>query len=295
MNAAPLKGNVIVGHCRGMLKRSFLTLLLAQVASAQPTVNLLSRILMIESAYGRGTVFSIDMDHREYWITAKHIVNGATHPPYGSIKKKTEWLKILNPGPVGEQWINTLFSVLDPGEDIDIVVLAYDHTFLDHPMENPKPSSTGVPMGGSCEFLGFPYGGGWRATFSPGGSFWMPYVKHCYVSALSTNEKQFWVLDGINNHGFSGGPVTFGTGLQQQIMAVVSGYLTEPADVVTAPANKLAPPKRAPVPLRKGSQAANGSRTRPQTVNVNSGFIIAFDIRYAMEAINKNPIGALRP
>jgi hypothetical protein len=27
-----------------------------------------------------GTIFSIDVDGREYWITAKHILTGARHP-----------------------------------------------------------------------------------------------------------------------------------------------------------------------------------------------------------------------
>jgi hypothetical protein len=75
---------------------------------------------MIESPTSRGTAFSLDVDEREYWITAKHVLTGAEHPPYGSIKSKTAQLKILQ----GQQWITVDFSVLDPGEDIDIVVLA---------------------------------------------------------------------------------------------------------------------------------------------------------------------------
>ena len=275
----------------GMINRVVLGALLAQAVVAQPTNNLWTRVLMVESPSGRGTIFSLDVDQREYWITAKHILTGAEHPPYGSIKSKWARLKILNPGLQGEQWLTVDFSVLDPGEDIDIVVLAPPNLLLTNPLPSVTPSSAGILLGGNCEFLGFPYGGGWRATFDGGASAWMPYVKHCFVSALFTRENKFWVLDGINNPGFSGGPVAYLTGPQQQVFAVVSGYLTEPTDVITSPQEKLVPPKPPP-PQRKGSQAKAGDTK--QTVNVNSGFVIAFDIQYAIDAIHKNPIGPRR-
>ena len=251
---------------------------------------------MVESASGRGTIFSLDVDQREYWITAKHILNGAQHPPYGSIKTKSERLKILNPGLQGEQWLTVDFSVLDPGEDIDIVVLAPSHLLLSDPLPSVTPSASGVMLGGNCEFLGFPYGGGWRATFGDGKSAWMPFVKHCFISALATEDKRFWILDGINNAGFSGGPVAYLTGPQQQVFAVVSGYRTEPTDVITSPSQKLTPPKasRPPQDKSKRLRAKEAAAGAKQTVNLNSGFIIAFDIRYAIDAIHKNPIGPLR-
>lgn len=277
---------------RVLLGGALLGVLPLQTAVAQPTNNLLTRVLMIESPFGRGTIFSLDVDQREYWITAKHILNGAKRPPYGTIKSKSERLKILNPGLQGEQWLTIDFSVLDPGEDIDIVVLAPPHPILSNPLPSVTPSSAGVMLGGNCEFLGFPYGGGWRATFDNGASVWMPYVKHCFVSAFATQEKRFWVLDGINNAGFSGGPVAYNTGPQQQVFAVVSGYLTEPTDVITSPLQKLAAPQ--PPPSRKGSQAEKGAGRAKLTVNLNSGFIIAFDIGYAIDAIHKSPVGPLR-
>ncbi len=201
----------------------------------------------------------------------------------------------LNPALQGEQWLTVDFSVLDPGEDIDIVVLAPPRLLLSNPLPSVTPSGNGVMLGGNCEFLGFPYGGGWRGAFNNGASAWMPYVKHCFVSALMSQGKRFWVLDGINNSGFSGGPVAYLTGPQQQVFAVVSGYLTEPTDVITSPPlQKLAPPKPPPPPQRKGSQAKKEAGDAKQTVNLNSGFIIAFDIEYAIDAIHKNPIGPLR-
>jgi hypothetical protein len=279
---------------RNMINAVLVGVVLVEAALAQPTNNLWTRVLMVQSRFGRGTIFSLDVDQREYWITAKHILNGREHPPYGSIKSKSEQLKILNPGLQGEQWLTIDFSVLDVGEDIDIVVLAPPHLLLTDPLPSVTPSAGGVMLGGGCEFLGFPYGGGWRATFANGASAWMPYVKHCFVSALAAQEKKFWILDGINNSVFSGGPVAYLTGPQQQVFAVVSGYLTEPTDVITSPLEKLAPPKPPPPPQRKGSQANKGAGGVKETVNVNSGFIIAFDIQYVLDAIHKRPIGPLR-
>src|SRR5271165_6238225 len=196
---------------------------LALAQPAPPTNNVLTRILMVESQHGRASIFSIDVDNREYWITAKHVLTGSEHPPYGSIRAKSVSLQLLNPGGEGEQWIPVTFSVIDPGQDIDIVVLAPPQPLLANPLPSVPADSTGLLLGGDCEYLGFPYGGGWRARYD-NGSFWMPFVKHCTVSALGQEDKPILVLDGINNAGFSGGPVIVNTGTNQRIVGVVSGY-----------------------------------------------------------------------
>ena len=256
---------------------------LAVAQPAAPTNGILTRMLMVESQYGRASTFSIDVDGREYWITAKHVLTGAKHPPYGSVTAKSVPLKLLNPGGDGLQWIPVIFSVIDPGPDIDIVVLAAPQPLLKKPLASVATDSTGLMLGGDCEFLGFPYGGGWRAHLDTGQSFWMPFVKHCTVSTLGMEDKTVYVLDGINNEGFSGGPVIFRTGADQRIFAVISGYHTEPADVIfSSSVNKSVRQTPVPPPRPKG------------TVNVNSGFIIAYGINYATDAIKKNPIGPLR-
>lgn len=249
--------------------------------SAQVTTNVITRVFMVASKYGRGSIFSVDVDGREYWLTAKHVLTGAEHPPYGSLDIKSVSLQILDPMTQGEHWLPEQFSVIDPGKDIDIVVLAPPHTILDKPLPSVTLDSTGAPFGGDCEFLGFPYGGGWRATFEDGKSSWFPFIKHCTVSALNKETAKIWILDGINNSGFSGGPVIFQTGPSQKIMAVVSGYETELAQV-----NPSATRNDAPKLAKKASRNA--------TVNLNSGFIVAYDVSYAVEAIHKNPIGPLR-
>ena len=119
-------------------------------------------------------------------------------------------LKILNPGySQAEQWLSEDFSVTDPGNDIDIVVLTPPISLLQVHLDSITADSSGILLGGSCEFLGFPIGGAWRAPYANGPTSWMPFVKHCTVSALAVQPERIWILDDINNVGFSGGPVFF--------------------------------------------------------------------------------------
>src|SRR5579862_9018486 len=154
--------------------------------SARVTTGILYRVFMVESSFGRGSIFSIDVDGREYWITAKHILTGAHHPPYGTVLSNAATLKLLSALSPTEQWIPETFSVLDPGQNIDIVVLAAASPIVGKGNWIPPADSTGAPLGGDCEFLGFPFGGGWWAKFAQGQSAWLPYIKHCTISASIT-------------------------------------------------------------------------------------------------------------
>jgi hypothetical protein len=261
---------------------------------AAPTVNLIERVLMVKSVVPQGkagtinvvgTIFSIDIDHREYWLTAKHILTGAKHPPYGSVTEKSVSLSILNPNAQGEQWESVNFSVIDPGKDVDIVVLAASEPLMRNPATvtapPDAPGTTVFFIGFDCEFLGYPsvVGFTWHATVAEGGkTYWLPFVKHCTVSGANSEGLNILFLDGINNEGFSGGPVIYGTGAQQKIIGVISSFISEPAEVMAlVPAQNVMQPKEP-----------------KETANVNSGFIIAFSISYAVDAIHKSPIGPLR-
>jgi hypothetical protein len=273
---------------------ALLTGIQTSAQSAQVTVGTITRTVMVKSQYGTASIFSIDVDKREYWITAKHVLTGAKHPPFGSVEAKEVTLSLLSPDASAGQlnWVPEVFSVIDPGKDIDIVVLAPKVHIVDALVPPATISSVGAPIGGDCEFLGYPgtLGGGWKSKWEDGKTYWFPFIKHCTISGQFIEPLRFWVLDGINNEGFSGGPVVILTGAAQEIMAVISCYLTEPADVVSVasgPVPAMKKSKPTPAPAQAVSQ-------RQQVANVNSGFIIAFDIDYALDAIKKNPIGPLR-
>jgi hypothetical protein len=170
----------------------FLEALPAPAQIAAPTTNLIERVLMVESQINEanhtvlGTIFSFDSDHREYWLTAKHVLTGAQKPPYGSVTEHSVTLAILNPDVQERQWIPVNFTVLDPGKDIDIVVLAAPRPLMATAgTVMPLSGSVSYTLGGDCEFLGYPtvVGGAWQATLEGGRTHWMPFIKHCTISA----------------------------------------------------------------------------------------------------------------
>ncbi len=274
--------------------------------SARATNNALFRTFMIETNFGRGTTFSVDVDNREYWITAKHMFTGVKTGPAGVFTTKTVHANILSQIGDGDEghdlhWMTETFTALDPGKDIDILVLVPDHLLLSYPRDfNLKAGADRVGFGADCEFLGFPYGGGWKiqvadSTLPDSKTWkWLPYVKHCTVSAR-LNEKGLgiWVLDGINNKGFSGGPVLFDTGPNQKVFAVISAFHQEPLEVLPAPSSGQK--QTSSIPPSPKLPGLKPKVPQKEIVKANSGFIIAFDIDSAIKAIQANPIGPLRP
>jgi hypothetical protein len=119
----------------------------------------------------------------------------------------------------------------------------------------------------------------------------LPFVKHCTLSgSIVQNNINIFVLDGINNLGFSGAPVLAGNGDSQAVFAVISGYHAEPLEVLPAPkgsqayAGPVAPSPESPD--RKSEQGK-------EIVESNSGLIEAYDITPAIKAIRADPIGPM--
>jgi hypothetical protein len=285
---------------------------------------------LIQTSKSVGTAFVVNVDDREYWITAKHIFTGIENAPPGVFTAKTVQANILLPfspskddEAQGKKWVTVQFTPIDPGKDIDILVLAPDHSLTKFlPPERMKLASDPdpadehalVPIGGDCDFLGYPYGSGWRASTpfytvnkgskpaGDGGKYtisdttktsawaWSPFVKRCTLSAsMVQNGITIFVLDGINNLGFSGGPVVTGHGGSLDVFAVVSSFHAEPLEVLPAPEpgqaylSPIPPPP--PLPGQK-------SKAQPrEVVESNSGLILAYDITPAIKAIHDNPIG----
>jgi len=209
-------------------------------------------------------------------------------------------LDILNPNEPTDHWMPTHFTVLDPGFGIDIVVLAADQ--LLSPRASGMKMATQTSVGADCTFIGYPYGATYRARFPDGIYYRIAFTKHCTVSnrigVKADGSDLAWWLDGINNGGFSGGPVLQNTGDQQVVFGVISGYHFDIAQVYKKPAEKKATKQSAKVP-------STGNKTSPQIekpamptdsyVKENSGLILAFDIDHAKKAIEANPIGPKRP
>jgi hypothetical protein len=230
----------------------------------------------------------VDVDEREYWITAKHIITGAKHPPFGTVDAKTVSLQILPQSNAKKEWVSVKFNVIDPGKDIDIVVLAPEKPLIVGPILSPRVTSHGTMLGGDCEFVGFPYGNGWATKIRQGEMTRMPFIKHCTISGLINSPAVVWVLDGINNEGFSGGPVVVHTGAAQQIIAVISGFQPEPIEVVPASEGR---PNASPAP-----ETPNAPESHPREVALANSWLhfLRIDMTSAIDAIKKNPIGPKR-
>jgi hypothetical protein len=124
-------------------------------------------------------------------------------------------------------------------------------------------STQGATVGQEVYFMGFPKG---LFTFAPAGEVYpVPFVKHGVLSALDWKDhsSSLWLVDGINNHGFSGGPIAFldGHTNQWRIGAVVMGYDPEPAEIRV------------------------GDHYVASKYLVNSGVMIGYEIHHALDAL----------
>jgi len=240
--------------------------------------------MMIKSKTEAGTMFSIDVDAREYWLTAKHILTGRRSGPAGEFSERTVSLDVLDQIGSAIKWNSIQFAVIDPGKDIDIVVLVPTSNLQVVGIPSLKVSSGNFGMGQECSFLGFPYANTWTGTFSDSIQYKMPFIKHCYISGIISQPTAVLVLDGINNPGFSGGPVLYQTGQSQVVLGVISGYHNEPGEVHSIEVPDVPSAAQAP-----GEKKPNTKKK--DVVDLNTGIILAFMADAAVDAIRKNPIG----
>jgi S1-C subfamily serine protease len=173
------------------------------------TSNVIHRVFRIKVGAAEATAFTIDVDDREYLVTAKHVAE--------SVKSEQDIELFAN----GRWATYRVEPVGHAAGDMDISVLAARVRLT--PGKFPMPAtSNGLVYGQDLYFLGFPYGFLGRYLFGPSG-YPLPFVKRATVSLL---DGSFFFLDGHNNPGFSGGPVVFRTLGEQEfkVAAVVSGY-----------------------------------------------------------------------
>ena len=222
------------------------------------TTNILQRTFRIKST-DPGTCFTIDVDNRQYIITARHVVKGL-------VGQST--VKIMQEG----KWKNLQVKLVGHSKgEVDISVLAAE--FQISPTHPLNPTAAGMILGQDIYFLGFPYG-----LMSDVGvlnrNFPLPLVKKGIVSMVEFSEG-FILLDGHNNPGFSGGPVVFrrdNRGNDFSIAGVVSGYRYAREPVYE---NEEQEQKESPIGYHKS----------------NTGIIVASSIKYALDLISQNPIG----
>lgn len=160
--------------------------------------DILCRVFRIRFNSGAGTAFTIERDDVQYIITAKHLFDNTSNGDVVTIEILRE--KKYHP-------INVIV-MFSSNPNIDCAVLKtnpYQEVTGKFSNEN---SMEGLILGQDLYFLGFPYNYDDLLMSFPKSATPIPFVKKACLSGLSEKNGQLF-LDGINNPGFSGGPVCF--------------------------------------------------------------------------------------
>ena len=226
------------------------------------TSNILLRVFPIRMGNRAGTAFALEVENRQYIVTAKHILDGEL--PSAVEVELDDWLTIpvtLVGRGLGQQ---------------DVLVLATDRQLsVAHPVDS---GTKGLMLGQSVRFLG--YFPNVRTSPLPGyEKRGAPLVMSGIVSGFHFQEaadegSSLWI-DGHNNRGFSGGPVVFQPATapsreacRWRIAGVISGYVTAPVEVRTIA----------------------GGQTAALAIS-NAGLLRAVPIETVRDLVMENPIG----
>jgi Trypsin-like peptidase domain len=262
---------------------------------AQVSANVLRRTLEIRVGGQTGitgTAFSLDVDGREYLVTAGHMVKKLKHKDVIEISVRTD------------KWDPIDVTVYPCEGDVDIAVLIPPRQLtVNYPLE---PSSGDKAfVGQDMYFVGFPFGASSFANSAYAnhlnGDYPMPIIKKgVYAGNLEHQGRApVILLDGYNNHGFSGAPIVFhevnrpiDATTQFYVIGVVSGFVPELVPVV-----KPDPIKQdedtSKVESWRLQLADQGKilRDTGQFVPLNAGIVQGYPIRYALEMIRLHPEG----
>ena len=108
------------------------------------TSNVLQRTFQIKYAESMGTCFTIDLDGRQYIVTARHVVGGIQGKDPIEIYHEGVW-----------KTLRTEIAWLSQ-PDQDIAILSPEtQVSPTHPLE---PTSAGLILGQDVYFCGYPYG-----------------------------------------------------------------------------------------------------------------------------------------
>ena len=175
---------------------------------------------VLRTLYGNysGTAFTMESHGEQFLVTAKHLFKNTGCPSTANIK--------LNIGTEYQPFDVDIRYPVNPKVDIAVMKLK-PQRFLTPVYENSY-STEGLVYGQDVYFVGFPFEYDNILGLFPGGNLPIPFVKKACVSAILQDGAGTILLDGINNPGFSGGPVCFKKIEKKKktmnILGVISGY-----------------------------------------------------------------------
>jgi Trypsin-like peptidase domain len=229
------------------------------------TSNVYQRVFRLQYRNQCATCFTIDVDGKQYLITAKHVIEGIAKSDRVNIYYKGEWAAL-----------DVVLLGMTDGE-IDIAVLRPSVQLSPtHPLQ---PTMANLVWGQDAYFLGFPYGLS-AEVGEINRDFPMPFVKKCVVSLITQfeqGEPQVIYLDGYKNPGFSGAPVICcnppmptSDSNPYKVVAVIKGFRVESEPVYDEISKKT-----------------------HLTYRSNTGIIISYSINHALDIIRADPDGCL--
>jgi hypothetical protein len=256
---------------------------------AQMTSNVVERVLLVRVGTETASAFTIDVDGKQYVLTAKHFVDKLAANDFIEYSRAGKWIRL----PV------QIFKCDDP-TDIAVLVAPYQlTTVFEFPIDTSK-----ISYGQDVYFLGFPYGITLNGT-NVNGTLPLPFIKRAtYSGTFPLNPERHSVLlllDGYNNPGFSGGPIVykdpFSQSLDYKLLGVVSGFQPELTDVMEKHPIRTrddASAKAKEQPWRIGTATDGSLFEYLETgtyVALNTGIVRGFAIFPAIELIQQHPIG----
>ncbi len=222
------------------------------------TINVIQRVFHLRHRGGTGTCFTIEHDGKQYFVTAKHVVFEL---------KDDENIELYYHG----NWVHFPVKIIGHHQLADASVFTIDILIHAHELE---PSSAGIALGQDIYFLGFPYRMQDEKQSPINRNFPLPLIKKATLSCMTSDHTgDYYILDGINNNGFSGGPFVFKESNKGEfkVAGIISGYHSTMEPVF------------------------NENKPTPLKVQVNTGLIIAYCIKNAIDLIKANPNGKTIP
>ena len=219
------------------------------------TTNILQRVLKVRCGNACGTAFTVDIENKQYLISAKHIFENSSGDIEVRRGNENMWIKVDTK------------PIFHDEEMVDIAVMPLHRLIT--PNHKLIPQKGNYFLSQDAYFLGFPFGFemGDKDSRTHNNDYPIPFVKKCIISAFSRvttptgSTVQQIYLDGHNNIGFSGGPVIF-QGIpdkeEMHVFGVVSSYFHD------------LDPEKKDLGLRE-----------------NSGLFLCYSMGYAMEIIDK--------
>lgn len=234
-----------------------LNLVLVGQISSLPTWEILMSTFRFKYGSVTGTCFGIDVDKDEYLITAKHLIKDSVKS--GDLVQFE--IEIANEY---KKFQGRVFLHTNPIVDVAVIKLS------ERIGTSTKYSNEGAfLLGQDCYFLGFPLTPGFGTLTL---KFKLPLVKKAAIASTEFifQRTSIILLDGQNNHGFSGGPVIFHDykAKRNVILGVVSGYFSEN--------------NKALIEFKKD--------TLTTEIAENSGIIACYHASYFLEIIKANKI-----